>query len=200
MTKQTIAVDIDDVLADNAAGFVAFSNSKWGTRLSVDDYDEHWAKLWRVDHEETARRADLFHVSGVVKKYQKNTDALDVLLNLHKSFRLVIITSRRLSLKEDTYEWINLHFPNIFEEIHFAGIWDVIDEGSVHATKADIALEIGADYLIDDQIKHCSAAASVGIESILFGDYTWNYTDTLPKGVYRAASWQKVEDYFNGKI
>lgn len=200
MTKKTIAVDIDDVLADNAAGFVAFSNSKWGTSLTVNDYDEHWAKLWQVDHRETTKRVDLFHKSGVVKKYQKNTEALDVLLNLRKSFRLVIVTSRRLTLKEDTYEWIGLHFPDIFEEIHFAGIWDVIDDRSVHATKADIALEIGADYLIDDQIKHCAAAAAAGIDSILFGNYSWNRVDRLPKGVYRAAGWQQVEDYFNDRI
>ena len=33
-----IAIDIDDVLAENAIGFVAFSNERWVTLLRVDDY------------------------------------------------------------------------------------------------------------------------------------------------------------------
>ena len=52
MRRLRIAIDIDDVLAENAIGFVAFSNERWGTRLSVDDYSEHWSEMWRVDSEE----------------------------------------------------------------------------------------------------------------------------------------------------
>lgn len=64
--KQVLAIDIDDVLAANAAGFVRFSNERWGTNLAVDDYDEHWAKVWEVDEVETARRAIELHESGVI--------------------------------------------------------------------------------------------------------------------------------------
>ena len=45
MRRLRIAVDVDDVLAENAAGVVAFSNQRWGRNLTVDDYDEHWAKM-----------------------------------------------------------------------------------------------------------------------------------------------------------
>lgn len=51
MKRLTIAVDIDDVLADNAAGFVTFSNERWGTNLTPDDYGEHWVKVWQVDND-----------------------------------------------------------------------------------------------------------------------------------------------------
>ena len=64
-----IAIDIDDVLAENAIGFVAFSNERWGTRLRVDDYSEHWSEMWHVDREEAERRAHVFHDSGAIKGY-----------------------------------------------------------------------------------------------------------------------------------
>ena len=69
MRRLRIAIDIDDVLAENAIGFVAFSNERWGTRLSVDDYSEHWSEMWRVDSEEAERRARIFHDSGIIKGY-----------------------------------------------------------------------------------------------------------------------------------
>ena len=53
MTKRlTIAVDIDDVLARQVEGLVTFSNQRWGTVLTVDDYDEDWGVMWGVDLEE----------------------------------------------------------------------------------------------------------------------------------------------------
>ena len=66
MRRLRIAIDVDDVLAENAAGFVAFSNQRWGTTLQVDDYDEHWAKIWNVDNEEVERRAKEFHNSSLM--------------------------------------------------------------------------------------------------------------------------------------
>ena len=50
MTKKVIAVDIDDVLAESARNLVEYSNKSWGTNITVDDYDEDWAKLWQVDY------------------------------------------------------------------------------------------------------------------------------------------------------
>ena len=40
MRRLKIAIDIDDVLADNAEKFTAFSNQRFNTRLTTDDYDE----------------------------------------------------------------------------------------------------------------------------------------------------------------
>ncbi len=66
--KQTIAVDIDDVLSVNVPAFINFSNERWGTRLTIDDYSEHWGDMWKVDHDEWGRRAKEFHDSGILSK------------------------------------------------------------------------------------------------------------------------------------
>lgn len=39
-------MDIDDVRAGQVEGLVAFSNQRWGTALTVDDYDEDWGVMW----------------------------------------------------------------------------------------------------------------------------------------------------------
>lgn len=197
---QTIAIDIDDVLADNARGFVEFSNQRWGTNLVADQYDEHWAKIWQVDNDETERRANVFHESGVLKTYRHDDSALPVLRRLSKDFRLVVITSRRSQTKGDTVAWIHQHYPDVFtdETIHFAGLWDNVNDQSITLTKASLVDTLGVDYLIDDQLKHCLAVAASGRQALLFGDYAWNRADSLPNGVARVANWRAVEEYFYG--
>jgi uncharacterized HAD superfamily protein len=193
--KLVIAVDCDDVLADNAAGFVAFSNSMWGTRLSPEDYDEHWAKIWQVDSDETERRAREFHNSSVFSTYKPVDQALSSLRRLAKNHQLCIVTSRRTEVRGDTVAWIYEHYPGIFADdaIHFAGIWDTITKDSITRDKSGVVASINADVLVDDQLKHCIAVAKSGRQAILFGDYTWNQAKVLQQGVVRCIDWLAVE-------
>ena len=203
MVKKTIAVDIDDVLSASAEAFIAFSNKQWGHTLSVDDYLEEWAVVWQVDLDEAARRADLVHTYGdtIIASHRVFDDAYPVLQRLRKRFNLIVVTSRRKVLQPATEKWISQYFPDIFSAVHYAGIWDseshILEK--VKATKAELCLELGADYLIDDQPKHCIAAAEAGIASILFGDYKWSRYDVVPNGVTRIHSWREVEEYFNAQ-
>jgi 5'(3')-deoxyribonucleotidase len=196
---KTIAVDIDEVLAASAEGFVKFSNQRWGTSLTVDDYDEHWAEMWNISKEEAEKRFDIYSGEKIVRGYRALTEAKEILKKLSGKFRLVIATSRSSVLNEDTVMWIDQHFPEIFENIHHSGIYDKPGPGRHLLTKADLLQEIGADYLIDDQTKHCIGATQVGVKAILFGDYSWNNDVKLPPGIVRCKNWQEVGDYFNGK-
>lgn len=199
MARKIIAIDIDDVLSANAEGFIAYSNQHYGTNLKVEDYQEHWQELWDVDHQETERRARHFHTSGTALKYRRIDAAKLVLTDLAKEYRLIVTTSRRKEMIPDTIAWLDEYFSGIFEDVRFSGVWDTIDENSHLATKVDLCQEIGANFLIDDQLKHCVAAAQAGIEALLFGDYPWNQIDKLPKGVTRVADWQEVKRYFDGR-
>jgi 5'(3')-deoxyribonucleotidase len=199
MSKKTIAVDVDDVLAANVPAFIAFSNERWGTSLTVEDYSEHWGDLWKVDQEEWARRAVEFHDSGVVSTLEVIPRADAVLKTLAMAYDLVIVTSRRTQINKETGEWINRYFPGIFSDVHFAGMWDEVTEASSRATKAALCKQIGADYLIDDHLKHCQAAAEVGIESLLFGDYPWNQANDLPPNIKRVSDWPAISEYFRDR-
>jgi uncharacterized HAD superfamily protein len=201
--QKTIAVDIDDVLSRSAEGFIAFSNQQWGHSLSPDDYQEEWAVVWGVPLEEALKRSIVYHASGAVGNYQPHEAALPVLQRLAKHYKLVTVTSRREILKPETDRWIELHFPGIFQELHYAGIWDKELTGknvqqTLKRSKADLLRQIRADYLIDDHPKHCLGAAEAGIPAILFGTYSWNRgIKDLPKNVTRALTWDDIARYFD---
>ncbi len=200
MIRKTIAVDIDDVLADQAEAFLDFSNRTWGTELTIDDYTEHWMELWGVDLEEVKSRSDVYHDSGTMSTFRHKSEALPVLKKLKDNYSLVVVTSRRKHVETETLEWIQRHFEGIFDEIHFAGFFDDLNSGRWQHTKAEIVAELGAEYLIDDQLKHCVATAEAGINAVLFGEYHWNQTEALPAGITRCAHWYDVERYFDERI
>ncbi len=195
MRRLRIAVDVDDVLAENAAGIVAFSNQRWGTHLTVDDYDEHWAKMWQVDNAEVERRTAEIVSTSLSAGYGHIGGALEVLERLAQHHHLMIATSRCLQVKGDTIAWIDEHFPGIFAStaVYFSGIWDELTNDSHRATKAELMTQINADVLIDDQLKHCQAVAAHGRNALLFGDYAWNQAAVLPAGVVRCTNWYDVE-------
>lgn len=200
MSTQIIAVDIDDVLAAHADAFVAYSNQRWGTRLTVDDYDEHWAKVWHVDMDELASRADAYHSSGMIGTYRNIPQAETVLRKLKERFRLYVVTSRRRQVQRETLDWIDRYYAGLFDDVVFAGFFD----GALHMdlllrTKAGICRQIGAGYLIDDQLKHCTAAAADGMNALLFGDYAWNKAAVLPDRMTRCENWEQVDAYFNDR-
>mgnify|MGYP001164667960 CR=1 FL=1 len=200
MTKPIIAIDIDDVLADYAVGFIEFSNAHWDTNLTIDDYDEHWANVWKVDVEEVRRRADLIHEKRLVKDLTHRSEARPILEKLSQRFDLAVVTSRRIQNKEDTLAWLGLYYPMLsVESVTFSGFYDTIHDDSIHQTKGSIISSIGASYMIDDQPKHCISAAECGVEALLFGSYRWNQLANLPPKVTRVRDWDSVEAYFGGR-
>lgn len=196
MKKPVIAVDIDDVLSVYGDALIRFSNKRWGTSLTVEDIHEDWARMWQINHEPLAERADTLHAE-LFKDLKHNESAKPVLEKLSLKYKLVITTSRQKKLLKDTEDWLNQYFNGIFSELHFAGIFDgEYSEDRYKLTKKEIVSRIGADYLIDDQPKHCLAVAEAGIKGLLFGEYPWNKVSRLPEDVTRVRDWKEVEDYF----
>ena len=200
---KTIAVDIDDVLSATAEGFAAFTNKHFGGSMQASDYQEEWAKAWGVTIQEAIVRADQLHASGMFGNTDPFIEALPVLLALKERYRLILITSRQTRLKPETMAWLDRHFPGVFSDIHFMGIWERYDhtnaEERAKITKAEMCKQLGADYLIDDQLKHCLGAAEAGVPSLLFGEYGWNKADQLPDGVTRVRDWGEIEEYFDAQ-
>lgn len=202
-SKPVIAVDLDDVLKESSQLIIDYSNQKWGTDLTIDDYDEHWAAMWQVDNAEWEARAHQIHSEKLLIHGEPFLETKRVLELLSRDYTLVVASSRQQIILEDTREWLRLHFGGLFQNVHFAGIWDDTEiDGAVKVkqTKASLLKEIGADYLIDDQPKHCIAAAEIGVQAILFGEYPWNIGVGIPgAGVTRINDWKGVEAYFHAK-
>ena len=197
MIKPIIAIDIDDVLADYSAEFVLASNRLWGTKLTAKDYDEDWVKLWGVDLSEAMDRGRVLFEDQIHERLERKEGAVEVLRELSERFTLKVLTARNDQSKSSTLEWFTRHYPMIeHQNITFAGLWDNPDENVAKRTNGALAKNMGVQYLIDDQLKHCLAAAEHGITALVFGDYTWNQAASLPEGVSRVNNWEAVGDYF----
>ncbi len=204
MKRKTIAVDIDDVLSASAAGFTTYSNKRWGLRLDPQDYTENWATFWGVSLEEAFKRVPEVErdAPALVSGYAHFADAVPVLYELARSYTLVIVTSRRRAVKEMTDKWLQKHFPGLFQAVHYMAVWDDdTDVATVHyrlaQTKTELRRELGAEYLIDDQPKHCIDAADAGIQALLFGTYKWNKAVTQRANLTKVADWQAIGEYFD---
>lgn len=199
--KKTIAVDIDDVIAAENDGVREFINLEYGEKHSVEDYlvdGEYWGyweSVWDIGDEEAKKRFDAYLASDVKDNLKLVDGAGKAIRRLKKSHRLVIVTSRYGRQLETTEPWLEKHFRKTFDGVAFVGTWDKNRE----ITKAIIAREIGADYLIDDNAEHCNLAAKAGIQALLFGDYGWNRNTELHPKVKRLKNWQQVLEYFDGQ-
>jgi uncharacterized HAD superfamily protein len=194
---KTIAVDIDEVLARHNTALAQFHNERYGTNHTENDYfTDHWSRVWGVTYEEAERRALEFHEAGAHALLESVSGALVALRQLkQRQYRLVAVTVRRRSTVESTKVWLNDNYPKIFDDVRFVHFWDEKDA----RTKADVCAELEADWLIDDSIKHVSQMAEMGRDGLLFGNYTWNQADVLPKGVQRMKDWPSVVEYFDAQ-
>ncbi len=199
-SKSVIAIDVDDVIAANAKAFIEYSNQKFDTNLTIDDYQEHWGEVWKVEYNEGEERAVEYIDSGHIATYGMIEGAREALLQLKKHFELIVLTTRRNSVKQLTKDWLEKYYPDVFDDFIFTGFFDSPTKDSINMTKAELAKSIRADYLIDDQLKHIMAASEIGIKGLLFGNYSWNKTDNLPKNVTRVTDWQQILIYFENHI
>lgn len=203
---RTIAVDIDDVLSPFTESFCNYHNATYGSNLSIDDFkvpgdywgyyegvlanvlknpdgvDEYKRRFW--EYLETDR-----HMRG----QPISQEGKDCLYKLKEHYNLEIVTARDGAIKQGTIEWIKEELPDLFSAVHFNASWK--QEGE-KITKAKLCQEIGADYIIDDSVEHCNAAAECGITAILFGEYGWNAYQKVHEKVIRVSGWAEVLDFF----
>lgn len=58
--------------------------------------------------------------------------------------------------------------------------------------------QVSAVALIDDSLGHVSECAGIGMQGVLFGDYSWNsHSEQLPDRVTRCADWNEVAEFFS---
>ncbi len=198
--RPIIAIDVDDVLAMQAEAFVKFSNKRWGTNLTVDDYAEHWGEVWKIDHQNLNKRVKEIYESGEIIKYKPHNNSDEILKKLADNYQLIILTSRWQIADKETRAWLDYHYGDIFEGIYYSGFFDRKDKFDIDKemkkSKGNLRSYLNFDYLIDDQLKHCVDAAKFGYEAVLFGDYKWNQMHPLPANVTRCKNWQEVAKFF----
>jgi 5'(3')-deoxyribonucleotidase len=201
MSKEIIAVDIDDVAADENGGIREFANRVYGFKHTPEDYLQegvykgYWEGVWKVNPEKAQEIYEAFVNSPDKANLKVIEEAIEGIDRLKGRYELVVITSREGVAMEVTKPWLERHFPDTFSRVEFVTAWSQSEKVS----KAFIANALGVDYLIDDNATHCNLAAEAGIQTLLFGDYGWNRKMELHPSVKRVKNWQEILGYFNAK-
>eukprot|EP00920_Eleutheroschizon_duboscqi_P005487 GHVT01012964.1.p1 GENE.GHVT01012964.1~~GHVT01012964.1.p1 ORF type:complete len:209 (+),score=25.05 GHVT01012964.1:219-845(+) len=122
--KKTVALDIDEVLAQFIGGISDYHNETYGTSLAFSDFTSYrFSEVWGGSNASAVEKVDGFFKSKQFKNVQVVPGAKEAVARLSKNFNLVVVTSRQLQIKEKTIKWLELNFPRTFSNVYFANHW-----------------------------------------------------------------------------
>lgn len=201
LTKgKTIAIDIDDVVADGTGSLIARVNERYGVSLTKQDYydvgGEYWGYYERVWSQHDLHDTVDFDGLGIEMAIDQShvpllAGAEFAIKQLAESYKVVFITSRNIEWEHATHRWFKQHFEYDEPKVYFSTAHRD-DKGK---TKGQLCVELGAHVLIDDNVDHCQSAIDAGLSAVLFGDYGWQAN--IPETMTRCKDWQSVLEYFN---
>ena len=196
MSKEIIAVDVDEVLFPFAEEFIRSHNTKHGTKLEISQFTIYdFDGVLGLSVPETVKRVFDFIYETESMHIIPTQDTIDSVAELSEKFELVVVTARDPRFERLTTDWLEEHFPGHFRGIQMVGYAPIMEKP---VTKAEVCSKMGAIALVDDSLSHLVDITEYGVNGVLFGDYPWNRSDNLPSGVVRKNNWPSVLDYFNG--
>lgn len=198
--KQTIAIDIDDVLANSTELMRVTANQLMGLDLQQHHYavtGPYWSYYQHVLEQngitDKKVQKDMFEYWMTIHGRADPIDgAVEALTKLSQRFNVILVTSRNPNIRADTQDWLKAHFGGLYQDLHMLGHFKIIDNPK---TKGEACAEIGAKWLIDDNPEHCLSAIEHGTEAVLFGEYGWHFD--APEHLTRCKDWPAVLEYFD---
>mmetsp|Transcript_2696 Transcript_2696/g.3072 ORF Transcript_2696/g.3072 Transcript_2696/m.3072 type:complete len:314 (+) Transcript_2696:134-1075(+) len=193
-----VAVDVDEVLARFLLTLNKFCAEEYGMSYDVSDYSVYDFKtIWECSQTASNEMVHKFFESQYfANEIPPIPGALASLERLKSTCELVVVTSRQHVIQQPTLDWLDMHFPDVFSDVHFGNHY------ALHGTsrkKSEICRELGADVLIDDNPGYAMDCAEAGIEVLLFDwglQYPWSKTEEggpLHPLITRVSDWHAVE-------
>ncbi|XP_047333739.1 uncharacterized protein LOC124937517 [Impatiens glandulifera] len=196
--KVVVAVDVDEVLGNFLSALNMFIEDRYSSKHSASDYHVYeFFKIWNCTRDEADIRVHEFFKTSYFKSgIHPIPGARQTLQKLSRFCDLSVVTSRQNAIKDQTIEWIEKHYPGLFQEIHFGNHFSL--EGQSRP-KSDICRSLGAKILIDDNPRYAAECAEAGMMVLLFdyeNSYPWSKTGSVSQHplVTKVHNWKEVED------
>jgi len=196
-----VALDVDEVLVQYLAGYMAYYNNAHGTSWAVSDFNTY--KFWLVhggSQEECVTDIYKFHDSPYFQEQLEVVPgALEALQELAAipGVELHVVTSRHAEIEEATNVYLERHFPGLLprERVHVGNHWGTAEQPRV--SKPAMCQKIGAKVLVDDSSDYCKEIATYDLQAVLFdweGAYGWNKEgiEDASANIVRAKDWPAV--------
>ncbi|XP_047307818.1 uncharacterized protein LOC124911385 [Impatiens glandulifera] len=198
LDKVVVAVDVDEVLGNFVSTLNLFIADRYSLNHSVSEYHVYeFAKIWNCTRDEANIRVHEFFKTPYFKRgIQPIPGAQEALQKLSRFCNFSVVTSRQNAIKDDTIEWIEKHYPGLFQDIHFGNHFCL--EGQSR-TKSEICSSVGAKILIDDNPRYAAECAEAGMGVLLFdyeNSYPWCKTESVWEHplITKVHNWKQVED------
>ena len=195
--RLVIAIDCDDVLIESTVFLVDAYNENFGTSVTLEHAHSAGSDQWGVqDTSLILERLTAFQHTAEYAKITPIKEAIDAVRLLAKQHELHLVTARDKSAEKVTMTMLDEYLKDCFTTIEHVG---------KDRPKGEVCEEIGADVLIDDNLKHLVDALEHGMAPggpIRFGQYPWNQSEELPSGIVACHDWSAVLreiDYIAGR-
>ncbi len=184
-----IAVDIDEVLARGLATYLGYFNSTYNTNFSERDFtpDKAFWEVLGVKDEDITQIEQHYRTTKYARDWLLVPGAQEAMVQLAAEHELVIVSNRQTAGHEPTRTWLGRNFGNSFAEIIFT---EAERKDGVKPSKAEICTRIGAQVLIEDEVKEVEACRQAGIPVVLF-DTRLNRA-VVGEQVWRVQSWPEA--------
>lgn len=193
--KQTIAIDIDGVVADFFGPFLLHASDRLDTTFALEDCTHHNSAIAFGVPEETMHGilAD-FENTEVGRNLPHIPLAIESLHLLTEHYNIQVITSRREVLRDMTKEWFARHFTEV--PIHHGrGRNNPYGGGADTLHKPQIAESIGAIALIEDNADELIHWDAPSVTPICFPQ-PWNASLAESHPHILRLDWPGIVDYF----
>ncbi|XP_006828604.2 uncharacterized protein LOC18423926 [Amborella trichopoda] len=195
--KLNVAVDVDEVLGSFLSALNKFIAARYASNHLVSEYHVYeFFRIWNCSRSEADIRVHEFFTTPYFKTgIHPIPGARRALMNMSTYCNLSVVTSRQNAIKDHTIEWIEKHYPGLFQEIHFGNHF-ALDGKS--RPKSEICRSLGAQVLIDDNPRYALECAEEGMKVLLFdydNTYPWSKTGSATSHplVTKVHNWQEVE-------
>ena len=187
MKQLKIALDCDDVIVPTAPLILRNYNATYGTKIGLKDFYTNDRTPWGTDDATAVKRVEAYLMSDEYQQVEPFLEGIEVIRQLGGHHELHIVTGRPGILAKATEDMLEKYFPSIFHSIEFTHFF-----GPNPRSKATVCQDLGIDLLVDDHLHHAQVVAACGIDALLFGNYPWNKTDSLPPRIRRVNGWHDV--------
>lgn len=187
MRRLVIAIDCDDVLIDSTEYLVDTYNMLYRTKVQLIDAHRPMKTQWGAGYKEVLSRLYSIQNTEEFAQLPPRTDAVKVIKELATDHELHLVTARDAVVMKVTEKMLNADFPDCFTKLHHVA----------HQSKGQVCRQIGADILIDDNLKHLLDAEMHDInEGLWFGNYPWQTRDRASVNGFAVIcdDWDAVEE------
>jgi len=157
-----LAVDLDEVLVPLLRPMM-----KWhGTKEPQTTYKYLFREVFQCSEDKSKQILHKFYKSedfANLEPLPNSQQAIEILRNLDVWDRMYIVTGRQDIVRRDTEEWIDKHFPHMFDDIILTNSFTEHE-----VKKADVCRCLGITLLVDDSLHNCREAERAGIHAVNF--------------------------------